>query len=157
MLFRSHFRHAHLFAVPVTGQNVSPSGLRTSCSLCSEFSGHHLATSYPSAKTSFRGHSSGGPSLATLPKQLPDAPPIWPSSTWWYLAYSLACVFAVQCPDGLTVPGDREHTWTPGLDPAGCSVSGRTEQESYAPDLSCLFSSHSGEARLADTSPVAAE
>ena len=62
-----------------------------------------------------------GPSLATLLKQLPDAPPTWPSGTWWDLAYSLTCVFAVQCPDGLAVPGDQEHTWTPGLVPAGCS------------------------------------
>ena len=74
-----------------------------------------------------------------LAQAAPDAPPTWPSRTWWYLAYSLTCVFAVQCPDGLAVPGDQEHTGTPGLEPAGCSVSGRTEQESYTPDLSCLL------------------
>lgn len=89
---------------------MNPSGLCTPCSLGLEFSGRHLATSLPSAKTPFRGHSSEGPSQATLPTQLPSLPTTWPSSTWRYVVYFLDCVLAVHCPRGLAAPGDQGRT-----------------------------------------------
>lgn len=77
-------------------KNVSASRLCTSCSLRSELSDCHLATSFSSARTLLRGHSSEGPSLATLPKRSPTLPAAWPSSTWWYLLCFPACGFAVR-------------------------------------------------------------
>lgn len=124
-----HCKHARLPAVPATGQDASPSGLCTPCSLGLEFSGHHLATSLPSAKTPFRGHSTEGPSLATLPTQLLSLPTTWPSSTWRYLVNFLDLLFTA--PVDWRLPEIRGAPESPGPEPAGCSASSRIQQESY--------------------------
>lgn len=109
-------------------KNVSASRLCTSCSLCLELSDCHLATSFSSARTPLRGHSSEGPSLATLPKTIPDTPHCMAQQHLMVPALLSSLWICCLCPNGLAGPGGKGQSRVPR--PRTCWVL-CLQQESY--------------------------
>lgn len=116
-------------------KNVSASRLCTSCSLCLELYDCHLATSFSSARTPPRSHSSEGPSLVTLPKHSPTLPTAWAQQHLVVPTLLSSLWVCCPCPMDWWVQEGRGHPESPGLGPAGCSVSSRRATHQR---LSCL-------------------